>query len=168
MRKLLLLISLKIFVLSKSESGDLLNMLAPSWPQDAFPKVKSIKVYEVEEGKRLLVADETVAVQIQDSIVPFLGGKQEALLQRFPSVTVDMGAVKFVCNGAKVMRPGITNFDSFKKGDIVVVKDQTHDRALAVGVALEDSEAAKAMPKGYVVENLHYISDKMWEAYKEI
>jgi PUA domain protein len=168
MRKLLHLISLKIFVLSKSESGDLLDKLAPSWPQDAVPKVKSIKVYEVEEGRRLLVADETVAVQIQDSIVPFLGGKQEALLQRFPSVTVDMGAVKFVCNGAKVMRPGITNFDSFKKGDIVVVKDQTHGRALAVGVALEDSEAAKAMPKGYVVENLHYISDKMWEAYKEI
>ena len=168
MRKLLHLISLKIFVLSKSESGDLLDRLGSSWPQDAVPKVKSIKVYEVEEGRRLLVADETVAVQVQDSIVPFLGGKQEVLLQRFPSVTVDMGAVKFVCNGAKVMRPGITNFDSFKKGDIVVVKDQTHGRALAVGVALEDSEAAKAMPKGYVIENLHYISDKMWEAYKEI
>lgn len=167
MRKLLHLISLKIFVLSKSESGDLLDKLAPSWPQDAVPKVKSIKVYEVEEGRRLLVADGTVAVQIQDSIVPFLGGKQE-VLQRFPSVTVDMGAVKFVCNGAKVMRPGITNFDSFKKGDIVVVRDQTHGRFLAVGVALEDSEAAKAMPKGYVIENLHYISDKMWEAYKEI
>jgi PUA domain protein len=161
------LISLKIFVLSKSESGDLLDKLDSSWPQDVVPKVKSIKVYEVEEGRRLLVADETVAVQIQDSIVPFLGGKQE-VLQRFPSVTVDMGAVKFVCNGAKVMRPGVTSFDSFKKGDIVVVKDQTHGRALAVGVALEDSEAAKAMSKGYVVENLHYISDKIWEAYKEI
>jgi PUA domain protein len=164
---LLLLISLKIFVLSKSETGDLLDRLGAAWPQDAVPKVKSIKVYEVEEDRRLLVADETVAVQIQNNIMPFLGGKPE-LLQRFPSVTVDMGAVKFVCNGAKVMRPGITGFDSFKKGDIVVVKDQTHGKALAVGVALEDSEAAKAMAKGYVVENLHYISDKMWEAYKEI
>lgn len=165
--KLLTLISLKISVLSKSESGDLLDKLGSVWPQDAVPKVKSIKVYEVEEGRRLLVADETVAVQVQDSIVPFLGGKPE-ILQRFPSVTVDMGAVKFVCNGAKVMRPGITSFDSFKKGDIVVVKDQTHGKALAAGVALEDSEAAKALTKGYVVDNLHYISDKMWEAYKEI
>ena len=83
-------------------------------------------------------------------------------------MTVDMGAVKFVCNGAKVMRPGITNFDSFKKGDIIVVKDQTHGKVLAVGVALEDSEVAKAMAKGYVVENLHYITDKMWEAFKQI
>jgi PUA domain protein len=161
------LISLKTFVLSKSETGDLLDRLGSIWPQGTVPKIKSIKVYEVEEGSRLLVADETVAVQVRNSIVPFLGGKPE-LLQRFPSVTVDMGAVKFVCNGAKVMRPGITNFDSFKKGGIVVVKDQTHGKALAVGVALEDSEAAKAMAKGYVIENLHYISDKMWQAYKEI
>jgi PUA domain protein len=165
--RLLPLIKLKTFVLSKSETGDLLEKMGSAWPQDAVPKVKTIKVYEVEEGRRLLVADETVAVQVQDSIVPFLAGKP-GLLQRFPSVTVDMGAVKFVCNGAKVMRPGITSFDSFKKGDIVVVKDQMHGKALAVGVALEESEAAKAMTKGYVVDNMHYISDKMWQAYKEI
>jgi PUA domain protein len=162
------LIFLKIFVLSKSETGDLLDKMGSAWPQGAVPKVKSIKVYEVEEGRRLLVADETVAVQVQNNIVPFLGGNKPELLQRFPSITVDMGAVKFVCNGAKVMRPGITGFDSFKKGDIVVVKDQAHAKALAAGVALEDSETATAMTKGYVVDNLHYISDKMWEAYKEI
>jgi malignant T-cell-amplified sequence len=164
---LLSLIYVKTFVLSKSETGDLLEKMRTTWPQDVVPKVKSIKVYEVEEGRRLLVADEIVAVQMQDNIVPFLAGKTE-ILQRFPSVTVDMGAIKFVCNGAKVMRPGITSFDAFNKGGIVVVKDQTHGKALAVGIALEDSEAAKAMAKGYVVDNMHYISDKMWQAYKEI
>ena len=161
------MIILKTFVLSKSETNELLDKLRSAWPHDAIPKVKSIKVYEVEEGRRLLVADDTVAVQMRDSIVPFLGSNPE-VLQRFPFVTVDMGAVKFVCNGAKVMRPGITNFGSFKKGDIVMIKDQIHGKALAVGVALENSEAAKAMTKGYVIENLHYISDKMWETYKEI
>ncbi len=159
-------------MLSKSETADLLEKISSTWPQDVVPKVKSIKVCEVEEGKYLLVADENVvAVKIQhndnDIIIPFLAVNPE-ILQRFPSVTVDMGAVKFVCNGAKVMRPGITNFDSFKKGDIVVVKDQTHGKALAVGIALDNSEVAKAMTKGYVVDNLHYVSDKMWEAYKEI
>jgi malignant T-cell-amplified sequence len=107
-----------------------------------------------------------VAVQVRGVIVPFLGKPQE--LHRFPSVTIDMGAIKFVCNGAKVMRPGIVHFDSFKNGDIVMVKDQIHGRALAVGLALKDSETAKAMSKGYIIDNLHYISDKMWEAYKEI
>jgi len=161
------MISLKAFVLSKSETNELLDKLRSAWPPDAIPKVKSIKVYEVEEDTRLLIADDTVAVQMRDSIVPFLGSNPE-VLQRFPFVTVDMGAVKFVCNGAKVMRPGIVDFGSFKKGDIVMIKDQIHGKALAVGVALENSEAAKAMTKGYVIENLHYISDKMWETYKEI
>lgn len=161
-------------MLSKSETAALLEKISSAWPRDAVPKVKSIKVFEVELGRRLLVADESVfAVQIRNNdndneiIIPFLAVKPE-ILQRFPSVTVDMGAVKFVCNGAKVMRPGITNFDSFKKGEIVVVRDQMHGKSLAVGIALEDSESAKSMTKGYVIDNLHYISDKMWKAYKEI
>jgi PUA domain protein len=138
------------------------------WPAGTVPKVKTFKVYEVDESKHLLVSDEITCVQVKDDIIlPFLGGKPETLVQ-FPSVKVDMGAVKFVCNGAKVLRPGIVGFGSFKKGDIVTVQDQTHGKMLAAGIALEDSEAAKAMQKGYVVDNLHYISDKIWETYKEI
>ncbi|MER3407710.1 MAG: RNA-binding protein, partial [Nitrososphaera sp.] len=119
-----------------------------------------------DRERRLLVSDELAAVQVRDAIVPFLG-RQEGL-ERFPSAKVDMGAVKFVCNGAKVLRPGIVEFGSFAKGDIVTVRDQAHGKVLAVGLALEDSEAAKAMAKGYVIDNLHYISDRLWEAYKEI
>jgi PUA domain protein len=160
------LISLKIFLLSKSETAKLFDRLASSWPPDILPKVKNIKVYEIERDKWLLAADKIVAVQVRDLLVPFLGEQEQ--LQRFPSVTIDRGAVKFVCNGAKVMRPGIINFDSFKKGEIVAVKDQTHGRALAVGLALEDSEVAKAMTKGYIIDTVHHITDKVWEAYKKI
>lgn len=155
-------------MLSKSETSDLLSKLDSVWPAAAIPKVKSLKVYVAEEGKRLLVADEVVfGVQIVDRILPFVGAKPE-ILSGFPSVTVDMGAVKFVCNGAKVMRPGITNFESFGKGDIIIVKDQVHGKVLASGIALEDSSTAMEMKKGYVVENLHYISDKLWEEFKKI
>jgi PUA domain protein len=161
-----ILIALKIFLLSKSETAKLFDTLMSLWPQDILPKVKNIKVYEIERDKCLLTADKMVAAQVRGLIVPFLGKREE--LQRFPSVTIDRGAVKFVCNGAKVMRPGIVNFESFKKGDIVVVKEQTQGRALAVGLALEDSEVAEQMTKGYVIDTLHYISDKIWEAYKKI
>jgi PUA domain protein len=65
------------------------------------------------------------------------------------------------------MRPGITKFDTFHKGDIVGVKDQIHEKTLAVGIALEDSKTASNNSKGYVIDNLHYISDKFWEARKE-
>lgn len=143
-----------------------MDRMRARWPQSSIPKVKTLKAYEVDGERRLLVSDELAAVQVGESIVPFLG-RPEALAQ-FPSVKVDMGAVKFVCNGAKVLRPGIVEFDSFKKGDIVTVKDQAHGKVLAVGIALEDSESARAMARGYVVDNLHYISDKAWQAYKEV
>jgi PUA domain protein len=130
--------------------------------------VKSITVHEVQDNKRLLVANEqVVGVQIAERILPFVGANSD-ILQQFPSVTVDMGAVKFVCNGAKVMRPGITKFDTFSKGAVVIVKDQVHGKVLAAGIALEDSASAESMEKGYVIETLHYISDEMWEGFKQI
>jgi PUA domain protein len=159
-------ISLKIFMLSKTETAKLFDRLTSAWPQDLVPKVKNIKVYEIDRDNWLLSADNFIAAQVGGLIVPFLG--EQEFFRHFPSVTIDRGAVKFVCNGAKVMRPGILDFDSFKKGEIVAVRDQTHGRALAVGLALEDSEAAKAMVKGYVIDTIHYVSDKIWEAYKKI
>lgn len=123
-------------------------------------------MYELDTEKKILVFDDFRAVQVKDAIIPFLGSLE--VLAQFPSVTVDMGAVRFVCNGAKVLRPGIVDFMQFKKGDIVVVRDQSHGKMLSVGIALEDSDNAKMMTKGYVIDNLHYISDKVWEAHKEI
>ncbi len=161
-------LGLKILVLSKRETSELLGKIGSAWPSETVPNVKSIKVYEADEGKRLLVAnDQVVGVQIGEYILPFVGASSE-ILSHFPTVTVDMGAVKFVCNGAKVMRPGITSFDSFKKGEIVLVKDTVHGKILASGLALEESETAKAMQKGYVVDTLHYISDELWEEFKQI
>jgi PUA domain protein len=107
------LISLKVLVLSKTETAKLFDRLSSTWPHGLIPKVKNIKVYEIERDKWLLSADKIIAAQVGDLIVPFLGKQED--LKRFPSVTIDRGAVKFVCNGAKVMRPGIVDFDSFKK-----------------------------------------------------
>jgi malignant T-cell-amplified sequence len=158
---------LRISVLSKRDSSALTEVIKQRWPEDIIPATRSFKVYEIGEGKRIIKSQSFTAVEINRNIVlPFLGEPQ--LLERFPSVLVDMGAVKFVCNGAKIMRPGITKFDIFKKNDIVVVKDEIHFKTLAAGIALEDSEIAATKLKGYVIDNLHYISDAFWEAHKQI
>ena len=134
---------------------------------DTLPKIKSFTAYEVEADKYILKSQNFTAVQInQNIILPFLGSSD--FIKQFPCVHVDMGAVKFVCNGARIMRPGITKFDTFKKDDIVIVKDQNYEKSLAAGIALDDSEIAASKSKGYVIDNLHYISDKFWEAHKEI
>ena len=158
---------MNISVRSKRDTSDLLEVIHSKWPNHVVPKIKTFKAYEVEQGRFILESEDILAVQVDQKIIlPFLGLPR--ILEYFPAVYVDMGAVKFVCNGAKVMRPGITKFDHFTKGDIVIIKDQIHAKPLSVGIAMEDSDAAITKTKGYVIDNLHYVSDKFWEAYKEI
>ena len=81
---------------------------------------------------------------------------------------VDMGAVKFICKGANVMRPGITKFSDFDVDDIVCVIEESHHKFLAVGKAKMSSKQINEINKGEAIKNLHYISDEFWETRKEI
>ena len=154
------------YTLSKSDISEITQVVSNSWPKAVIPsKMKDIQVVEIEENNSLLIGEDFLAIKIEQYVLPLLT-KEEAL-QSFPNISVDMGAVKFVCNGARVMRPGIVSMDEFKKDDIVVVKDNQHGKYLAVGIALISSQEAQSMSKGPVVDNKHYISDKFWEAYKQ-
>ena len=79
-----------------------------------------------------------------------------------------MGAVKFMCNGANVMRPGIKNYSEFSKDEIVCVVEESQNKFLAVGKSLVDSSEMEQISKGEIIKNLHYISDKFWEISKTI
>ena len=67
------MIFLKIFVLSKSETAKFFDRLTSVWPQDIIPKVKNIKVYEIDRDNWLLSADKIIVVQVGGIKVPFLG-----------------------------------------------------------------------------------------------
>ena len=69
------------------------------------------------------------------------------MLESFPNVTVDMGAVKFMCNGANVMRPGIKNHTVFSKDEIVCIVEESQHKFLAVGKSLIDSSEMEQMTK---------------------
>jgi len=80
-------------------------------------------------------------------------------------VTVDMGAVRFVTNGADVMGPGITEADDgISVGDMVWIRDEKNRVPLAVGVALRDTEGIRSKEKGKAIQMLHYVGDKLWKA----
>lgn len=142
--------------------------MSKDWKGTSIPKIKNIKIFEVEDDKSILILDpQIVAVSTPgEHIVPFLGKPE--ILEKFPSVTVDSGSIKFICNGAKVLRPGITHFDSFEKNEIVTVKDEKFQKYLAVGLAMESSSLSKSMEKGHIINNLHFVGDKFWSMYKEI
>ncbi len=158
---------MKTYVISKKETERVLDLLNKTWTNVLIPKVKNIKVFEIENSKSIVAIDSLVGVFIKDEfILPFLG--KSDVLDKFPSVTVDSGSIKFICNGAKILRPGILKFDRFAKNDIVAVKDERFAKYLSVGLALDDSNIAEKLQKGYVVDNLHFVGDKFWDAYKEI
>jgi PUA domain protein len=78
-------------------------------------------------------------------------------------VTVDMGAVKFVANGADVMGPGIVDADQgIVSGDLVWVRDVRNRRPLAVGRALLSCDEMLKKEKGKAISTIHYVGDKLW------
>lgn len=131
-----------------------------------FPKIKNLKVHQISNEEQIIVAEKFKFLKIGDEFVPFLS--ETEILEKFPYVMVDMGAVKFMCKGANVMRPGIKKYSEFNKGDIVCVVEESHHKFLAVGKTLVSSQELENMEKGEVMKNLHYISDKYWEIGKNL
>jgi PUA domain protein len=75
-----------------------------------------------------------------------------------------MGAIPYVCKGADVMAPGIKEVrGEFEAGELIVVRDVNHSKALAIGKALVRSDEMRGMGKGKAIKNLHYVGDKLWQ-----
>ena len=156
---------MKTNLVSKSETSHILELVSKQWKQE-LPKIKNLKVYFIDDDSQLIVGNEITVLKIGEQYLPFLN--QTEVLKKFPNVMVDMGAVKFMCNGANVMRPGIKKYTEFSKDDIVCVIEESKHKFLAVGKALTDSLELENLSKGEIVKNLHYISDKYWEISKTI
>ena len=131
-----------------------------------FPKIKNVKVHQILEDAQIITGAGIKILKVEDDFLPFLS--ETETLEKFPSVTVDMGAVKFMCKGANVMRPGIKKFTEFEKDKLVCIVEESQHKFLAVGKAMVSSSELENMEKGEIVKNLHYISDKFWETGKTI
>ena len=151
--------------LSKSDISSVIDKMTLQWHIE-IPKAKTLVLHEIDDETSMVTGDSISAIQIGDTYLPFLS--ETTLLEKFPKAIVDAGAIKFVCNGANVMRPGIKKFTEFQKDDIICVVEEVHNKFLAVGKALVSSSEMANITKGEVVKNLHYISDKYWEAAKLI
>ena len=151
--------------MSKTETSDVLNQVSKKWNRE-IPKYKNIKVHYVDGTSQILVGDNFKVLRLENEFIPFL--TESKLLESFPNVMVDMGAVKFMCNGANVMRPGIKSHTEFSKDEIVCIVEESQQKFLAVGKSLVHSSEMKEMSKGEIVKNLHYISDRYWEINKTI
>ena len=156
---------MKSNLLSKSNTVETLEKISSQWNIE-LPKVKTLTIHEIEDDASLITGEGFSAIKLGDTYIPFLS--ENGTLERFPKVIVDMGAVKFVCNGASVMRPGIKSYSEFEKDQLVCVVEESRNKFLAVGRSLVSSKDMTTLTKGEIVKNLHYVSDRFWEAAKNI
>ena len=132
-----------------------------------FSSKVNVEVAEVDFGQIYLVDGKPLFFKVGERVLPTLLFQGFAV--RAPKVVVDMGAVPYVCKGADVMAPGIVRVEGeFGKGDLVLVVDEKHGKALALGESLYDSGNARSTKQGAVVKNFHFVSDKIWNFAKTL
>ena len=120
---------------------------------------------ELEEGdvKVVKLKDEPLFFYSNGEILPTL--KMALKGTSLKKITVDMGAVKFVVNGADIMRPGIVHIqDGIAKDEVIEIIDVNNTKPLAIGRALFSTGEMSALEKGKVIKNLHWIGDKIWKS----
>jgi PUA domain protein len=128
----------------------------------SYHKKDQAVIVKDEKHKLILVNKEPAFFYYQDKIVPTLKNLQKNSLLK--KITVDMGAVKFVINGADIMRPGITEIeDGINENDFIVIVDVNNQKSLAVGIALLNSEEMRSSTSGKVIKNIHYVGDEIWK-----
>lgn len=154
---------MKSNLISKSETAQVIKEISAQWKIE-LPKIKNLRFHYLDDDVVIITATGFKAIKTGDLYLPFL--TETEILKKFPYVMVDMGAVKFMCNGANVMRPGITKYSEFEKENIVCIVEESQHKFLAVGKSCVSSTEMDSMSKGEVVKNMHYISDKFWESGK--
>jgi len=129
-----------------------------------LPTKSRVEVVFINENEKVItLEDKPVLFELNEKIFPTLMLLQERSEIALKKVVVDMGAVKFVANGADVMRPGIVSFDeNLAKDEIVLIVDERFGKSLAIGLALLSASELKATDKGKAIKNIHYVGDRIW------
>ncbi|MBS3170703.1 DUF1947 domain-containing protein [Candidatus Woesearchaeota archaeon] len=125
-------------------------------------EVSKKDVIQLMDKKIILINKVPSFFYFENKLVPTL----KLLLQKdlLKQVFIDQGAIKYIINGADVMRPGIVEFDSnIEKNDFVVIKDIQHKKPLAVGISLFSSEEFKTLFNGRAIKSIHFIGDDLWK-----
>ena len=123
---------------------------------------KKVEILEAEPNSFILVDGEPYIIIIDGKSFPTLKAILASDIES-KTVTVDMGAIRFVSNGADIMSPGIVDAtDDIAPEDIVLIVDETHGKPLAIGVSLITGKEMVENDSGKAVLTKHYVGDDIW------
>ena len=151
--------------LKRREVRSIQNELKETFEVDFFDEKTSVDTGNIKGVTVIFADDEPCFMMHNNKIVFTLHG----LLKYQPKenfVVVDMGAVRFITNGADVMSAGIVDADkNINEGDQVWICDEKYHKPLAVGVAIMNGEKMISEGKGKSVEVVHYVGDMLWNLF---
>ena len=128
-----------------------------------FDDNSTIEVGDVDDTRFIFVDGQPVLMYFEDKLCLTLKGIG-LFNPKNRFVIVDMGAVKFVTNGADVMAPGVIDADkNIKENDFVWICDERNKKPLAVGFAVTSGEDMINGDSGKAVRIIHYVSDTLWD-----
>ena len=112
----------------------------------------------------LIVGNDILGIVYQEKVFLTVRGViKYKPVKRF--VTVDMGAVPFITNGADCMGPGIVEADeSIQEGDFVWIRDVKNKVPLAVWISARSGAEWSAKEPGKAIKSLNSVGDKLWKA----
>lgn len=131
---------------------------------ELLPKKGSYSRLTFAKMESLITKDgQVILLEMKDLTFPYLKIIRK-LEHKYPIISVDIGAIRFVTNGADIMRPGVVNVaDEVVEGSLVLVVEETKGAPLCYGIALYDAIDMRAMEGGKCIKNLHYLKDKYWD-----
>ncbi|MDD1673740.1 MAG: RNA-binding protein [Methanomicrobiales archaeon] len=135
---------------------------------------------QIGEGGSLFLADRVEKVETDSPFTLYLLDRQPLLMKYrdwvFPTlkgalaipfpqrqIIVDQGAIRFLMNGADVMRPGIRSVTDDVRADApALIVEEVHKKPIAVGIALHDADEIRRQSKGKMCKTIHYVGDPLW------
>lgn len=153
--------------LSNKEKRDLQTKVIELYGKkvlSSFQKSLILQSIKTEEGT-FIVKDKKIWWFLHDGkYIPSIHFLRE-LNPGLHKIVVDVGAIRFITNGADVMAPGIVSFDdNITKGAYVIIHEERANAILGVGISLIDAEEFSKNKKGKVVKLIHHLKDKIWSA----
>ena len=152
--------------LKGSDARKIIAKIEPFLEDPSHLRQSSLEMAVSDEGVDLIFIEGRPLLMIVED-QPFftvLGAIEMMPYKRL--VMVDSGAVRFVVNGADIMKPGIVSADpDIAVGDLVVIVEERHDKPLAIGRALEAGTEMKG--EGKAVKSLHHVGDVIWKGLEE-
>lgn len=156
--------------LKEKEAEKLHEELSSKLPIEARQLLGSkprIEVAETQSAEIFILNGKPILARVNRILFPTL--LFEKVFPLLPKIIVDMGAIPYICNGADIMAPGIVRTQgNFNKNDFLLIVDEKHQKPLAIGITLYDSQHMRELKHGKVVRNIHYVGDSLWNLLKKI